>query len=83
MKFNNLTVTSNSQSPDGRWHVTRNGRHYYATEYPDNIKKYLKSLHIAQVLFDVDGQGTMRNIPVGWIGDGKPIEGSDRALKLV
>ena len=55
----------------------------FSSDYPQDIREWLARRGERVVLLDCDGQGSMRPIPVGWIGDGEPLEGSQRCLELI
>ena len=80
-------LSTNAQSPSGKWllfvndsgEATADGI-IDAVEYPEDMRELLRYLGVDRVEMDVDDNGTMRQIPVEWIGDGDPLVGSRRAL---
>ena len=55
----------------------------YASVDPVEIRMLLEDDGITEILFDADGNGSMVLIPVVWIGDGAPLEGSARVFSLI
>jgi hypothetical protein len=80
----NLVLLSNFQAPSGYWTVLNVGVPWIECCDPEEMRRILSDDYgMTTILFDLDGNGTMRQIPVEWIGDGERIEGSERALALI
>lgn len=69
-------------SINGEWQVS-DTEHVLWTGDAESARGWLQERGESVALCDVDGNGTMRPIPVEWLGDGERIEGSARALSLV
>lgn len=81
-------VITNDQSSSGRWEIFADdqGTKVGSYESPDDVRLHFHDLGLDvetdTVLMDVDGNGTMRQVPICWIGDGENLVGSDRAIAL-
>jgi len=84
-RMNKYLTLTNSQSPSGRWTIYADdqGTIVGLYDYPDDVRGHLAGLELDTVAMDVDGNGSIRQVPIEWIGDGEPLIGSDRALSLV
>ena len=79
-------VLTNDQSPIGMWTIFVGDRERVAvwrSWSADDTRRHLCELNLESVSMDVDGNGSIRQVPVEWIGDGEKLIGSDRALALV
>jgi len=79
-----LTLT-NEQSPNGRWTIYADDQGTIVGLYdsPGDVREHLAGLDLDSVAMDVDGNGSIRQVPIGWIGDGELLIGSLRALSLI
>ena len=82
-------VNTNDQEPSGKWTIyaddqgTVVGRH----EDPDDVRGHLCDLGLDvetdTVTIDGDGNGSIVEIPIAWIGDGEELVGSKRVMDLI
>jgi len=79
------TVQTNDQHTGGQWLIYADDQGTIAGCYdnPDDVRGHICELGLKSVAMDVDGNGSMRQVPVEWIGDGEPLVGSERALQLI
>lgn len=78
-------VQTNEQTNSGKWTIYADDQGTVVGLYdsPDDVRGHLCELGMESVAMDVDGNGTIRQVPVEWIGDGEALVGSARALQLV
>jgi hypothetical protein len=78
-------VLTNEQTNSGKWTIYADDQGTVVGLYdsPDDVRGHLCGLGLESVAMDVDGNGSIRQVPVAWIGDGEPLVGSQRALQLV
>jgi hypothetical protein len=83
-KTDQYLVLTNEQTDSGCWEILADdiGTLVGSYDYPDDVRSHLYGLEIDTVLMDVDGHGTLRHVPLEWIGDGEKLVGSCRALSL-
>jgi len=84
MKSQYLVLTNN-QTDSGKWTIMADDQGTIVGLYdsPDDVRRHLCDLDLTTVSMDVDGNGSHRQVPVEWIGDGEQLIGSERALSLV
>lgn len=77
-------VATNNQDPSGRWTIYADDQGTKVGQYdsPDDVRAHLCDLGLTEIDMDVDGHGTIRPVPVEWIGDGEPLVGSPRVMAL-
>jgi len=85
MKDQQYMVSTNEQADSGKWTIYADdqGTIVGLYESPDDVRSHLCDMGLDSVDMDVDGHGTIRPVPVEWIGDGGPLIGSQRAMELV
>ena len=78
-------VLTNAQSDSGQWTIYSDDQGTIVGKYdsPDDAREHLCSLGLESVAMDVDDDGTIRQVPVEWIGDGERLVGSARAMGLI
>ena len=84
MSNDQYSVSTNVQDPSGKWTIYSDDQGTICGRYesPDNVRDHLTEIGLTTIRMDVDSNGSYRDVPVAWIGDGEPLVGSDRALKL-
>lgn len=82
-------VQSNNQDPSGRWTIYADGQGTVVGRYsdPDDVRGHLHDLGIDvendTVTIDGDGNGSIVEVPISWIGDGEKLIGSKRVLDRI
>jgi hypothetical protein len=81
-KMKKLTYISNSIDGGPRL-IDEAGNIVYSTDYAADCRTYCQERGIDTVEFDADGNGSVVNLPVEWIGGGERLENSLRVLALM
>lgn len=78
-------VITNQYSGSGKWeiHADDQGTRIGTYDSPDDVRSHLCELGLFKVSIDADGNGSIVEIPIEWIGDGDSLVGSERVLALI
>lgn len=78
-------VQSNDQNPSGQWTIYADENGTVVGRYcdPNDVRAHLSDIGLDVVTIDGDGNGSIVEIPIAWIGDGEPLVGSKRVCDRI
>ena len=78
-------VNTNNQEPSGKWTIYADDQGTVVGRYdnPDDVRGHFHDIGLDTVTIDGDGNGSIVEIPIAWIGDGEKLVGSKRVLNLI
>lgn len=82
-------VQTNEQEPSGKWTIYADDQGTIVGRYdnPEDVRNHLHDIGLDvetdTVTIDGDGNGSIVEIPIAWIGDGGKLIGSKRVIELI
>ena len=82
-------VNTNNQEPSGKWTIYADDQGTVVGQHdnPDDVRGHFHDIGLDvetdTVTIDADGNGSIVEIPIAWIGDGEPLVGSRRVLDRI
>jgi hypothetical protein len=86
---NQYHVNTNNQEPSGKWTIYADDQGTIVGRYdnPEDVRGHFHDLGLDvdndTVTIDGDGNGSIVEIPIAWIGDGEKLVGSKRVMDLL